>query len=210
MPMIPRPFRSTVREFGFQLATIIAGILIALWVDGLVEARRERAIVRNAHEAIAREIAENLRELSGSLSSLDEHERALRTGLRFTDDLRKRGKTDIRSLNFGFTVPSLNRASWQSAERTGALSYMAFADVKAYAEIYDLQDLVVADQRQQFVRLSEVTARLFAGDKEDPTMLRGAELETFRSRILDALGAATMHKTLAVQLVKAYKEVPRH
>ena len=59
MPTIPRPSRSTLREFGFQLATIIAGILIALWVDSLVEARRERALVRDAHAAIAREIAEN-------------------------------------------------------------------------------------------------------------------------------------------------------
>jgi hypothetical protein len=209
MPTILRPSRTTVREFGFQLSTISAGILIALWIDSLVEARRERAIVRDAHEALAREIADNLRALSGSLPSLDEHERALRTGLRFTDDLRKRGKTDIRSLNFVIVMPSLNRASWQSAERTGALGYMAFADVKAYAEIYDLQDLVVADQRQQLVKISEVTARLFAGENEDPTLLRGAELETFRSRILDALGAATTHKTLAVQLEKAYKEAPK-
>jgi hypothetical protein len=210
MPTIPRPSRGTAREFGFQLATIIAGILIALWVDSLVEARRERAIVRSAHEAISREMAENLRALNDSLPSLDEHERALTTGLRFADDLRKRGKTDIRTLNFGINIPSLNRASWQSAERTGALGYMAFADVKAYAEIYDLQDLVVANQRQQIARISDVTARLFGGEKNDPTLLRGDELEAFRSRVLDALGAATIHKTLATQLVKAYKEAPKH
>ncbi len=97
MPTIPRPSRSTLREFGFQLATIIAGILIALWVDSLVEARRERAIVRDAHAAIAREIAENLQDLSASLPSLDEHERGLRTCLQFANDLRTRGKTDIRT-----------------------------------------------------------------------------------------------------------------
>jgi hypothetical protein len=33
MPTIPRPFTRTVREFVFQIATIIAGILIALPVD---------------------------------------------------------------------------------------------------------------------------------------------------------------------------------
>lgn len=210
MPTIPRPSRSTVRDFGFQLATIIAGILIALWVDGLVEARREQATVRDAHAAIAREIADNLQALSVGMPSLDEYERALRTGLRFADDLRKRGKTDMRSLNVGVNMASLHRASWQTAERTGALGYMAFADVKAYAEIYDLQDLVVADQRQQFARLSDVTARLFGGENEDPTLLRGAELETLRSRILDALGAAAIHKTLAAQLLQAYKQAPKH
>lgn len=210
MPTIPRPSKSTLREFGFQLTTIIAGILIALWVDGLVEARRERALVRDAHAAIGRELAENLEALSGTLPSLDEHERALRTGLRFADDMRKRGKSDVNQLNFGFVIPILNRASWQSAERTGALGYMAFADVKAYAEIYELQDLVVTDQRQQFGRISDVTARLLGGEKGDPHLMRPAEVEAFRSRILDALGAAATHRSLTTALVKAYKRAPKH
>lgn len=199
-----------MREFGFQLTTIIAGILIALWVDNLTEARRERALVQDAHAAISREIAENLKALSGSLASLDENERSLRTGMRFADDLRKQGKTDITTLNFGIVLPSLQRASWQTAERTGALGYMPFSDVKAYAEIYDVQELVVADQRLQIARISDVTARLFGGEGGDPTKLRGEELETFRSRILDALGAVMVHKSLATQLVKAYKEAPKH
>jgi hypothetical protein len=209
MPTIPRPSRSTLREFGFQLATIIAGILIALWVDSLVEARRERAIVRDAHEAIAREIAGNLQDLNGSMPALDEHERGLRTCLKLANDLQTRGKTDLRSVNVGIIMASLNRASWQSAERTGALGYMAFADVKEYAEIYDLQDLVMTGQRQQLARISEVTARLFGGKNEDPTLMRGAEIETFRNRVLDALGAVRTHKILAEQLVKAYQNAPK-
>jgi hypothetical protein len=209
MPTIPRLSKSTLREFGFQLTTIIAGILIALWVDSLVEARRERALVRDAHAAIGREIDENLQALNGTLPSLDEHERALRIGLRFADDMRKRGKSDINQLNFGFVIPSLNRASWQSAERTGALGYMAFADVKEYAEIYELQELVVADQRQQFGRIADVTARLLGGDKGDPHLMRPAEVEAFRSRILDALGAATTHRSLTTALLKAYKRASK-
>lgn len=210
MPTIPRPSRSTLREFGFQLATIIAGILIALWVDSLVEARRERAIVRDAHAAIAREIAGNLQDLSGSLLSLDEHERGLRTCLQLVNDLQTRGKTNIRSLNIGVVMASLNRASWQSAERTGALGYMTFEDVKQYAEIYDLQDLVMTGQRQQLARISEVTARMFGGKNEDPTLMRGAELEAFRTRVLDALGALSIHKVLTARLVNAYQKAPRH
>jgi hypothetical protein len=209
MPTIPRPSRTTVREFGFQLTTIIAGILIALWVDSLVEARRERALVRDAHAAIAREIGENLQELSGSLPLLDEHERALRTGLQFTNDMRTRGKTDIRALNFAIVMPTLNRASWQSAERTGALGYMSFADVKAYAELYDLQDLVVASQRQQIARISEATARLFGGKNDDPTLMQPAEIEVLRARILDALGGVRTQKSLSEQLVKAYQRAPK-
>jgi hypothetical protein len=86
---------------------------------------------------------------------------------------------------------------------------MAFADVKRYAEIYELQDLVVANQRQQIARISNVTAWLFGSPKDDPTLLRGNELEAFRARVVDALGAATVNRTLITQLVKAYKEAPK-
>jgi hypothetical protein len=209
MPTIPRPFNRTLREFAFQLATIIAGILIALWVDNLVEARRERALVRDAHAAIAREIADNLKALTEHMPSLDEHERSLRTGLRFADELRESGKTDVHTLNFGFQLPVLNRASWQSAERTGALGYMPFDDVKEYAELYELQDLVATGQRQQMARVADVTARVFGGKKGDPMLMRPAELEEFRGRVLDALGAVTIHKMLVTQLAKAYQEAPK-
>jgi hypothetical protein len=209
MPTIPRPSKRTLREFAFQIATIIAGILIALWVDNLVEARRERAVVRDAHAAIAREIAENLKVLTDMMPALDEHERALRNSLRFADDLRQRGKTDIRTLNIGVVFPSLSRASWQSAERTGALGYMAFADVKAYAGLYDLQDIVVTSQRQQFARISDATARAFAGKNGDPLLMQRSEVEAFRDRVLDALGGATIHKAFVTQLVEAYKKAPQ-
>ena len=47
------------------------------------------------------------------------------------------------------TDASLTARAGETAERTGALGYMDFADVEAYAEIYDLQALVVESQRQQ-------------------------------------------------------------
>jgi hypothetical protein len=137
---LPRPSRRTLRDFAFQIATIIIGILIALWIDSVVEVRRERALVHDAHAAVAREIGDNLRALSGALPSLDEHERHLGVALQFADDLLTRQETDIRTLEFPLTLPGLSRASWQTAERTGALRLMEFADVKAYAAIYDLQN----------------------------------------------------------------------
>lgn len=210
MPTIPHPSRRTLNEFVFQIVTIMAGILIALWVDNVVEARRERALVRDAHAAIAREIADNLKALNDGLPSLDEHERGLRNAMQFTEDLLKRGKTDIKNLDFNLKMPTLNRASWQSAERTGALGYMDFADVKTYAEIYDLQELVAENQRQQVARVADVMARLFAGEGGDPLKMRPPELEAFRGRLMDALGAITVHKSLAQQLAAHYTRAPKH
>jgi hypothetical protein len=209
MRSLPRPFWRTSREFAFQITTIIAGILIALWVDGIVEARRERALVRDAHAALGREIADNLRALDGALPALDRHEQQLRVGLRFADDLLTRGKTDIKEVLFQLQMPTLSRASWQAAERTGALGHMEFGDTQVYAEIYELQDFVVERQRQQIERVASVTARLFAGKGGDPTRMRPSELEAFREKALDALGAVTAQKSLVTQLAEKYRKAPK-
>lgn len=209
MPTIPRPSSRTLNEFVFQIITIIAGILIALWVDGIVEARREAAVVRAAHTAIAREIAENAKSLNGVVTSLDALERQLQTGLRFAHDMRTRGKTDIHTIAFNLDMPPLSRASWQTAERTGALGYMDFADVKAYAEIYDVQEFVSEGQRQQITRIADVTARLFGGEGGDPYKMRPEEVEAFRVRVLDALGALTIHKSVVQSLAAAYERAPK-
>ena len=66
---LPRkPGSHTWREFVFQLATITAGVLIALSVDGVVEWRRERALVREAQAAIRQEVTANFRDLEEILT----------------------------------------------------------------------------------------------------------------------------------------------
>ena len=202
---LPRPSRKTLREFLFQLVTITAGILIALGIDGVVESRRQRALVREAHAAIVREIADNLRELEGSLPSLDAYRRHLEDAQRFATDIIKTGKTDIRGLHFGVNLPSLNRASWQTAERTGALGHMDYADVRKYSELYELQQYVVDNQRDIIRGVSGVSAIGAMGEGGDPTRARPQDLETFRARVVEAMAAVTIHRDLARQLAEAYK-----
>ena len=40
----------TAGRFVFEIATITAGILIALWIDGIKEDRKDQALVRSAPE----------------------------------------------------------------------------------------------------------------------------------------------------------------
>jgi hypothetical protein len=200
-----RPGAHTLREFGFQLSTITAGVLIALSVDGVVEWRRERALVREAQAAIDLEIASNLRDLDETLPGLEAHQRALARALRFADDLIATGKTEVHEVRFGFNIASLNRASWQTADRTGALALMDYADVKGYAELYSFQELFVAEQHRLVEQIASLTAVLYGGKDGDPTRLRPRDLEVFRLRVLDATGAIDLHRRLAAQLVAAYK-----
>ena len=93
----------------------------------------------------------------------------LAQGLRLADDLLKDGTSDVHELNLGFSFPSLNRAAWQTAERTGALALMDYDEVKELSELYELQDLVVGSQRQLLDRLAGLSAIMGAGEGGDPT-----------------------------------------
>ena len=103
------------------------------------------------------------------------------------------------------STPSLNRASWQTADRTGALGYMEYADVKAYAELYELQDLVTDSQRQLIGRLPSLSALFLMSEGADAMRSRSQDLEALRARLIESLGAVVIHRELAGQLVEGYK-----
>ena len=73
-----------------------------------------------ARTAVAREIADNRQDLERGSQSLEKHLDDLIQALRFADEMLRARKSDVHELNLGFSFPSLNRAAWQTAERTGA------------------------------------------------------------------------------------------
>jgi hypothetical protein len=200
-----QPLRDTARRFTFEIAAITAGILIALSIDAFVERQRERALVSQARAGISREIADNRQDLERGSKSLEKHMDDLIQALRFADEMLRARKSDVHELNIGVSFPSLNRAAWQTAERTGALGYMDYDEVKEFSELYELQDLVADSQRQLLVRLSGLTA-VIAGAGGDPTKASAQDLQVFRSRLLDSIGALTIHRSLAGQLADGYKK----
>jgi hypothetical protein len=140
----------TAGRFVFEIVTITAGILIALWIDGIREDRKDRALVRSAREQMAREIADNRRDVAQTGPSRDAHAQALMAGLHFVDALRAAGTASSKSAPLGLNTPSFPRSAWDAAARTGALALMDYPHAKAYTELYDLQDLV--DRAQQRYR----------------------------------------------------------
>src|ERR1041385_6630226 len=61
----------TVKEAVVHLSIVTVGILIALSLEGLVEWRHQRSLVREARENIATEIQDNRKELQKTLDRFD-------------------------------------------------------------------------------------------------------------------------------------------
>jgi hypothetical protein len=193
----------TVPDYAFQFITVTAGVLIALLIDGLVDWNNNRELVRDARAAIRREVADNLEAIEGLSKAVAAANAKIDTALKFATDLLASGKTDIRTIEIGFNLSTLNQSSWQSAERTGALSHMSYEQVKEYSELYALQELF-ANQQGKAVDLVASAIVIAAGS--DPTQAPKEDLVQFRQQLRTLKANVFLTDQIGTQLTDAYRE----
>jgi hypothetical protein len=185
----------TWRDYLRHIVIVTIGILIALSLEGVLEWRHHRAMVREARENIRREITGNLENVQKLLADQERAEREIADMLAFID-----APPGSRPKPAGFFMPLklISAASWNSAQVTGAVTYMSFDEVQGYAAVYDLQQHFGLIQ-QQLLRDSILIGSAPNLDKPDP----GA-LESWREKI--KIGRASYHAELqfAESLVQIY------
>ncbi len=111
-------------------------------------------------------------------------------------------KTNINKLDFSLNMADLSSSGWRTAERTGALSYMDYAEVQRYSMLYDFQDLIVERQRNMLGQLAAATAILAPGF--DPDKPNTKDLELFRERLMTLHGSLLIHTNMAKRLAENY------
>jgi hypothetical protein len=210
-PAAPAPARRRsrrlVRHFMMQLLPVTAGILIALLIDGVLESRRQDKLVAEAHAGIAAEVADNAKALDNALPSLDTVEATLNEMLQAIDEILASGTTSFTCCDFGLVPAGLTRASWESAERTGALGYMDYAQVREYASLYAAQDTVLAAQTGllgRFPTLASVGGAINGTDEAT----RLDDLRRGRATIVEFLIAIGSHRVMARGLRGRYHRIP--
>jgi hypothetical protein len=197
----------SLKDFLIALATITAGVLIALSLEGLLEWNHNRRLVREARETVTREITDNKKEVDGILASAAARQNDLDNALRLANELLNSKKSDIRHVNLGTSIAELSSAGWQSAERTGALTHMDYAEVQKYAGLYELQNLFAVQQRQVLGRLASALAVLGAGD---PHTAAPRDLELFRQHVLGLRADLIIERQLGQGLSEAYGKSLAH
>jgi hypothetical protein len=191
-------------DYGFQFITITAGVLIALLINGLVEWNRNQQLVQTARATILREIANNKTDLEATQSSFASDQEAMLNALTFADDLLAKRKISTATVNLHLNLADqISDAGWRTAERTGALSHMDYAEVQKYSALYSFQDLLMQTQRQALAQLT-LTLSLFEGGF-DPAHPNLKDLEAFRARVLDLKATLTMHEKFAKKMAEHYE-----
>ena len=197
--------RRLARYFVGQLFPVTAGILLALLIDGVLEVRRQDRLVAQAQAALTAEFRDNARELANSLPTMEAFLANLHRHMADIDAILATGTDPGARGAFGMVMPSLSRASWESAERTGALEFMDYARVRAYADVYAMQEVVINGQHdlsRRFPTLGPV-GTLLAG----ATKAQAGELREARKPLAELMVAIGSHRAMALGLQSKYRKI---
>ena len=136
------------RDFFLHLFTITIGLLIALGLEATVEALHHRHERHEAETQIRHEIQDNLDKLpQGAPEAMDE----LKKVAGVLQVLEARVKSQPGVLHEGdlmFREAPLQDAAWRTANSTGALNYMDYAEVERFSDAYKEQALLQTMEEQ--------------------------------------------------------------
>jgi len=197
-----KPFHS-FKEFLRELVTIIAGILIALSFDGLLAWCHHRTLAHEATANIVTEVRENQKELSTELNDLSKMQQQSQGLIELVHKLQSDRKIPVHNFQLIWTFAELHATSWDTAARTGAVSYMPYAEVKRYTEVYDLQRTFVDFQQRSFSSALDVEG-MGTLMSRDPKTLSAAELADAERKIGLAIAQVRAMQQLAAALQKRY------
>lgn len=154
------------KDFFVHLITISVGLLIAVGIEGCVELHREHKLVQEARETMREEIQHNSNEMKDALGKLDQQTAAMKKNIETLTRIQENPKdkeAQNASISADFSVVGLRDTAWKTAQTTGALSFMPYAESQQYSNIYgsqqdflDQQSKILEDEAQ-FVGLMKKT-----------------------------------------------------
>ena len=194
------------KDLAIQLATITAGILIALSFEGAREWRHDRTLVAEARRNLRREIIDNKKELDNELGAVAARTGKIETAMQFATELLNIKKTDIHQVQLEVAFPTLSAAAWQTAERTGAFAHMEYDEVQKYAGVYTIQELLTAQHRRALEALASSIGILTASEGGDPTKAPPAELERFRQQLVELRSILFVEEQIARRTSDVYQK----
>jgi hypothetical protein len=140
-----------VGEFFLHLFTISIGLLIAVGIEAAVERHQHRELASEARDTMTAEIRKNSTNVADALKDIDQEQQKAK------DNLAKVRKVQLnpsdpssRNLNLDitFNTTGLEDTGWRTAQATGALAFMPYAESERYTSIYRVGEDFLKNQDQ--------------------------------------------------------------
>lgn len=191
-----------VREFFLHLFTITIGLLIALGLENVAEWRHHVHLRNEADANIVSEIRDNQHELADVLRATSGEAANLQKVLVMLDAKQHNQSSNLSHLSLGMELGTMRDASWQTANSTGALSYMEYSHVKGYSAAYTLQNQFVQLQSQGLNSFLQLQSFLVAG--ADPRAMSPEDAARTRINVEQTLAYVMAMRDIGRGLQKAY------
>src|SRR5205085_9825129 len=132
------------------------------------------------------EIRSNKKELEGLFVNIAREEKELEAADRVAKTVAERGRIDESSikLNLSWNFAELKNAAVTTGQITGAFGFMDYAEVRHYADVYDLQAQFMCAQERQVQEFQPIYA--FIGRITEPKGPTPAAVEEWRGRLSNA------------------------
>ena len=140
-----------VGEFFLHLFTISIGLLIAVGIEAAVERHQHRELAAEARDTMTAEIRKNSSNVADALKDIDQEQQKLK------DNLAKIRKVQLNpsdpssrnlNLDISFNTTGLEDTGWRTAQVTGALAFMPYAESERYTSIYRVGEEFLKNQDQ--------------------------------------------------------------
>lgn len=194
------------RDLFVHLAIITAGILIALFLDGCVEWLQHRHLVHEAQASLHREISHNLKAIEAFSADLHQRQKDLDTDMTVLRYLVKNGKMpDNKKMSIGYRISTMDDVSWRTAQATGAVAYMSYAEAGVYADIYAEQEALYAAEKDG-ARDAIISYAPFMGPQDPDSELTPAQGADLLQKIQILAGQLKLIEALEDNLGKLYQK----
>jgi hypothetical protein len=146
------------KDFFVHLVTISVGLLIAVGIEGCVELHRERKLVQEARATMREEIQYNSGEMKKAVAKLDQQMAMMKKNIEVLTRIQENPRdkeAQNANINADFSMVGLRETAWKTAQTTGALSFMPYAESLRYSDLYgsqqeflDQQNKILEDEAQ--------------------------------------------------------------
>jgi hypothetical protein len=137
------------KDFFLHLFTITVGLLIAVGIEGCVELHREHTLVKEARATLREEIDHNANAMKYAVTTIGRNRQVIQSDMDALTKIQEHPADKSLqhvALNAAFNIQSLNSAAWKTAQSTGALSYMPYAESQRYSDVYESQQMFLTQQ----------------------------------------------------------------
>ena len=141
------PVRS-VKDFFIHIGVVTLGILIALGLEQLVEARHRANLAKTAVAGFRKELAYNEGQVREVLARIPELQGKIDIGISKLSPAPRPGSVEAPIDYPGISLDIVSTASWDTAIATQALNELPFETVTRYAQAYGTLRLFVETERE--------------------------------------------------------------